>query len=371
MVIYNNILILTKNKNNIIIESQYHDGFEKMKQIYTKDENLMPFIEQINVISHIYINKKDHNKNIIHIGMSLDNKYAFIILVSMESILINCKKNETFIKFHLLCNPDVKDASILKIKSLIYKYSSNTELTFYSMGNNFKEKKNFRSQATYYRLLLPIFIDSDRIIYLDGDTLTLKDLTEMYYSNFYNNYVLGFLGIASSGLDYLGIKANNWINAGVLLLNLKQIREDNKCFDLLNITKNGVNLKNDDNTVINYAFYPKIGKLPIKYGIFNFYDKHDIERYSKFLRQKINISEYEETLKDPGLIHNILCLPKVWYNNSNYIKQWTYCEKRNNCSCEKFHKLWHYYAKKSILYYEILDNLNKIFKYALKKIYFK
>ena len=33
----------------------------------------------------------------------------------------------------------------------------------------------------------------------------------MYNSDFDNNYVLGVLGIASWGLDYLGIKAKNWI----------------------------------------------------------------------------------------------------------------------------------------------------------------
>ena len=34
----------------------------------------------------------------------------------------------------------------------------------------------------------------------------------MYNSDFDNNYVLGVLGIASWGLDYLGIKAKNWIH---------------------------------------------------------------------------------------------------------------------------------------------------------------
>ncbi len=80
------------------------------------------------------------------------------------------------------------------------------------MGKNFISYKNIVfSQSTYYRLLLPIIVDTDRIIYLDGDTLTLKDLTKMYNSDFDNNYVLGVLGIASWGLDYLGIKAKNWL----------------------------------------------------------------------------------------------------------------------------------------------------------------
>lgn len=168
----------------------------------------------------------------------------------------------------------------------------------------------------------------------------------MYNSDFDNNYVLGVLGIASWGLDYLGIKAKNWINVGVLLINSKKIRDENKCFDLINITKRRIKLRHDDNTVVNYALYPYIGKLPTKYGIWNFYDKEDIVKYSSFLRQKINISEYEEAIKDPGVIHNVLCHPKPWNFHSNFIKSVTACQKRNNCSCIKFHNLWHFLQRK-------------------------
>ena len=159
----------------------------------------------------------------------------------------------------------------------------------------------------------------------------------------------------------MGIKANNWINSGVILLNLKKIRNENKCLDLLNITSIGINWKHVDNTVINYVLYPYIGKLPAKYGIWNFFDKQDIEKYSKFLRQKINISEMEEARQNPGVIHNVLCNPKPWHFKSNYMQSETACEKRNDCSCIKFHNLWHYYAKRTDFYEEILINLNNLF----------
>ena len=278
----------------------------------------------------------------------------------MESILFNCNKNETFIIFHILCTPDVEEKSINKIKSLVNHFASNLKIIFYSMGKNFMEyKTNTYPQSTYYRLILPIIINSDRIIHLDGDTLTLKDITEMYYSDFDNNYALGVLGIASWGLDDLGIKSNNWINVGVLLLNLKKIRDENKCFELLNISGVKKYLRHVDNTVINYVLYPYLGKLPVKYGIWNFFDKSDIEKYSKFLRQKINISEMEEARKDPGVIHNVLCNPKPWHFRTNYIASVTTCQKRNNCSCIKFHNLWHFYANKTDYYEEILNYLKK------------
>ena len=78
----------------------------------------------------------------------------------MESILINCNKNKTFIIFHILCSPDIEKLSIIKIKSLMKSFSSNMELIFYGMGNNFHEKKNLSlSQATYYRLLIGLMLE--------------------------------------------------------------------------------------------------------------------------------------------------------------------------------------------------------------------
>ena len=148
------------------------------------------------------------------------------------------------------------------------QYSSNIEMIFYNMSNIFMNLNNKRfTQAAYYRILIPILVDIDRILYLDGDTLVLKDLNEMYHAEFFNdNYVLGTLDYFSNGIDYLGIKSKIFINSGVLLLNLKTIRKDNKIYDLLNLTLSNIHLKGYDQTLINYVFYPKIGIMPSKYN---------------------------------------------------------------------------------------------------------
>ena len=74
----------------------------------------------MNIIFYIYINNNDSkkNENNIHLCMSLNEKYIYQLLVSIESILINCDKSRSFLTFHILCNPDIKEISLLKIKSL-------------------------------------------------------------------------------------------------------------------------------------------------------------------------------------------------------------------------------------------------------------
>ena len=72
-------------------------------------------------------------------------------------------------------------------------------------------KKEILTHITYYRLLLPVMIPYDRIIYLDNDILVFKDLTEMYQLSFNDSYVLGNLDMLFNGLDYLGIKSDKYI----------------------------------------------------------------------------------------------------------------------------------------------------------------
>ena len=152
-------------------------------------------------------------------------------------------------------------------------------MIFYNMGDNFIYlHKSISPCVTFYRLLLPIMVNINRILYLDGDILTFKDLGEMFQLDFNNNYVLGTLDYYSFGVDYLGIKSQKYINAGVILMNLKKIRNDKKYYDLINITKK-VRLNKEDQTAINYIFYPDIGFLPSKYNIFNFNDISDIRVY--------------------------------------------------------------------------------------------
>jgi lipopolysaccharide biosynthesis glycosyltransferase len=120
------------------------------------------------------------------------------------------------------------------------------------MGNLFSRFKRIRfSQVAFYRLLTPLFIPADKIIYLDSDVIAFDDLNEMYNLNFDNNYVLGFLDFLSHGIDYLGIRTEKYINSGVLLINLDLIRKNKKYYEIILLLNNYKKLENNDQTVIN------------------------------------------------------------------------------------------------------------------------
>jgi lipopolysaccharide biosynthesis glycosyltransferase len=232
------------------------------------------------------------------------------------------------------------------------------------MGNNFWYLSKCRlTQVAFYRLLLPIFVDTNRILHLDLDTLIFKDLSEIYHEDFKDNYILGILDYLSHGVDYLGLKSEKYINDGVILINLEKIRKDKKYYDLINITNNEY-LKNDEQTAFNFVLYPKIGIFPNKYVFFNFYDKSDIKLYNELLRQKIDVKQLEKLYKDPTIIHYILCSPKIWFQRIEYSKKTFQCEKINNCKCIKDTHLWYSYANKTDYYEEIVN-------YYKRKVYRK
>ena len=342
-----------------IIETNQYKNFNRIKN--NPNSIFKEILNEITIIKHIYSNKIDiylRNKNIMHLTVSLNNKenYKYILYVSMYSLLNSCNKNKTFIIYHILSTPDLSESSIDIIKTLVYKFPENVEMIFYNMGNSFmefKEKTIYYGQVTYYRLLAPLFIDSTRILHLDGDTLVFSDLYEVYNLDFNDNYILGCYDLISGALDYLGLKSTIYINDGVILINLKKIRKENKMVEIFNMLKNNIKLQHYEQTIYNYVFFPKIGRLPSKYVIFNFEDKSDINVYLSLLRTKIPIEELEEGFKNPVIIHHILCFPKIWSFKSKYYRIYTNCSRRKNCSCKKYINLWHSIAKKTRYYKEI------------------
>ena len=286
---------------------------------------------------------------------NMNNKYIYASLVSINSVLRNSNRNKTTIVYHILCPEDLRRRNINKLKYFLFYYPTNLEMIFYNMGNLFNRFKKIRfSQVAFFRLLTPLFLPVEKVIYLDSDVLAFDDLYEMYNLNFNNNFVLGFLDPLSHGIDYLGLKSEKYINSGVLLLNLDLIRKKNKYYEIIQILNNYKKLENNDQTVINYVFYPNIGLLPLKYGIFNFNSIFDIKYiYSKIIRKKLNLTELIEAFNKPSLMHFILCEPKVWKTNSLFIKKLTRVGTLGKTSCKPYHNIWIENAKNTSFFKEI------------------
>ncbi len=92
------------------------------------------------------------------------------------------------------------------------------------------------SKATYLRLLIPTLLKEDRAIYIDCDTLVLKDLSSLYATDLGDFTIGGVLDPAGANSSRVPrSSSDSYINSGVLLLDLKLLREDNfieKCEEI-------------------------------------------------------------------------------------------------------------------------------------------
>jgi len=326
---------------------------EKKNRFYKIENNLNSTIFQR---KRLFQYKNDEfaytSKNIIHISYSLDNKLTYPTLVSMTSGLENNNFERNLIVYHLLFSGDYNTSNIDIFESLKENYE--VKINYYIIPPIFNNLRKWtdKTDCVYYKVILPLmFSDLERIIYLDCDTLIRKDIWEMYNYPFNNNYILGHPFFTPQAVDIFEINATHYINAGCLLFNIEKIRKDKKDFDLLQFTINRNNrLIYREQDSINYILYPKIGFLPLKYGMYMIPTKKKFKHFAtKHYRSTLNFTEGYEAIKDPAIIHFSCCWPKLWNNaTENAFK--------HKEICLRYQKEFYYYAKKT-KYYSLIYSL--------------
>ena len=315
--------------------------------------------EEIN--GRLFLYKKDSNysinteKNNIQIVMTSDNGGIYPTLVSMASALENNNKKENIINYHLLLSHDFNMEKIEYFESLKEKYDF--RINYYIIPDIFNNLKKWRrsTPTVYYKLLIPyIFPDFERIIFFDSDTLIFKDLSEMFNLPFNDNYVLGYPFHTPWIISIKKKHPKIYINAGVLLMNLNKIRNDNKDFELfqysLSHSRKLLFLEQD---AINIIFHKKIGLLPLRYGIYLYGNITEYKKeYAYKLYIKLNIKELEKAIEEPSVLHLCCCNPKVWYKKTKH-------ENHFNHICKRFQQEFYFYANKTKYYDEIYNKYMK------------
>lgn len=260
------------------------------------------------VTTSIRAEAKNTEVNKIPIAMATDNNYVYPTIVAMVSMLEN-KKESTHLDFYIMISGQVSEENrnrLNRLKSL-YKGCS---VELIDMKNSFDSTyivPSHITKATYYRLLLPsILSDYDKILYLDGDILVRKDLWDMYSIDLKDNYIAAVKDMAHQmwgGQDYaykLGVKSTKqYINAGILVMNLKKIREDNmeKKFNDFIPELEPRKLSYNDQDVLNATCYDKIKFISPEYNTMQglvFVDN---------AQGIYDSQEWERARTDPAIIH--------------------------------------------------------------------
>lgn len=311
------------DKTRAIMECSLNNKYFKLLDI-NKYAEVPNFIYNKNFRKQ-YIEIKQ--KKYIPIVYASDNNYAKYTSVSIQSILENSAQRN-FLIFYILIDDEFSERNKELLTNQVEKYGHN--IVFVNMKDAYKEE-NLKiahiSHHTYYRLQLPKILGYlNKLIYIDGDTIVLGDIGDLFDFDIKDSY---FGGVKAPAFDNkkhrnrLGIDTSKYINAGVLLANNRLLIKDKVQEKFEELLNNSYDCQDQD--IINVAGFGKITLLPIKYNLMTKYQN----TFSRFISEgKIDKSEFDEAIKYPLIIHYADKI-KPWDDKTSWLAAhyWEYAEK--------------------------------------------
>lgn len=184
----------------------------------------------------------------IPIFYACDDNFVKYTIVSIASIIANASSAERYTIYIL--NTDICQEMKQAVLSMA---NENFEIRFEDVTDylrNISDKlplRDYYSRTTYFRLFIAeMFPQYDKAIYIDSDTVVLDDISQLYHHNLGDNYVGAVVDQVMVQIDVfgdyaekvVGIDRNQFFNAGMLLINCRQFRQNHlleQFIDLLHI----------------------------------------------------------------------------------------------------------------------------------------
>ena len=250
-----------------------------------------------------------HDRNInttsdIPILYAGNDEYTIPLTVSMVSACIHQHKH-THLSIKILMREGITEDNIKILKS-ISNYYPHCSVDIIIVNKDLfldASKKTDVPLPTYYVLIASSrFPNLDKMLYFDGDVLIFSDLNNMYNFNISDVYYAG-----STDPYYRTPGKRLYINAGILSLNLKLMRENNYEDQVFEYIKTHNYINKADNTIIN-TIVPddKMKLLPPELSsrgfeslnalkIFYYHGSSDLINY--------NFSDFEKSWRNPKIVH--------------------------------------------------------------------
>ena len=170
------------------------------------------------------------------IFFTVDDEYIPFLAVTLQSLVENSSSKNNYVIKVLYTH--INDENKKKIKKF---EKENINIEFVDLNYYIKKVKDklytrdYYSNTTYFRLFLPdLYPQYNKVLYVDSDTVILRDIAELYNIDIGTNLVAGVPDGAVQQVkifqDYVekvvGVADyNNYFNAGILLMNLDEMRK--------------------------------------------------------------------------------------------------------------------------------------------------
>lgn len=234
----------------------------------------------------------------INVCLACDDNYSKYAGVVVASILENAANNDN-VSIYILDGgiSETRKQEILSLKSI-----KDCKIEFVKIDSNLFEDYNqikthsYITLPAYYRLKSASLLPNIRkIIYFDCDVIVKSSL-----SNLFNIDVTAYALAGVRDINKRMLKKNpDYVNSGVLLLNLDYWRKENIEEKLLNFTKENIdNIKTGDQEVLNRCLLGKIKVVDDEWNV-----------------QSSNFTNRSSYTNSPKVVH-FVAKNKPWNGNS-------------------------------------------------------
>ena len=175
----------------------------------------------------------------IPVIFAIDNNVVMQCGVTITSLLLNAHEDTSY-DFYVLYESQKLPEERRNLLKDAFADKANCKITFVEVKEDYSDVDItgvFITRATYYRLSIPtLFPQFDKVIYADIDMIFQQDLSELYQTALqHGELVAAAPDLAIDDKFFfksplpakVGKSEKDYFNAGFLVMNLKQMREEN------------------------------------------------------------------------------------------------------------------------------------------------
>ena len=234
-------------------------------------------------------------KGEVNIVLITDSRYTPPTMVAMSSAIKNKCPNSIYNFYIVAENITPQDANALMTQKELAPDTVN--ITLIPQEEPDLPYENMQRFLQYkvgmHKIYLPTILKNiDKVIYMDGDTLVLKDLRPLFDTDVSDVYA----AVAKDGIYYrfpkemaeMGLdKRGFYFNSGVMLYNLKLQRQDNIVNKLVEYIKTHTDFYGDQD-VLNVVFGDKLKLMSYRYNcISTFFEADDLNFLSNYFGEAL------------------------------------------------------------------------------------
>ena len=216
-------------------------------------------------------------QELIPIFFTIDDGYAPYLHVALISLIKNASKDRRY-KI-IVVYQELNEENRNNLAKLVEDYP-NFEMEFKFMKQSLdmitdrienRLRSDYFTMTIYFRIFIPdMYPEYDKAIYIDSDIIVPGDISELYDTDMHDNLI----GVVTDGsvndvpelqrymTESLGLKLGDYFNSGMLLMNMKELRNVHLAEHFLYLlNKYHVDCVAPDQDYLNSMCYGKIEYL--------------------------------------------------------------------------------------------------------------